>query len=142
MSRTFLRRYGVRRTGRVLMYGSLVVSGSVATVYPSQIVLYQTRESVALFWSLSMVVSAVICLYGSVTDRWIGEYVGIPLLSTTMIFYGLIALRSAGHDGFTGALFAYGFLILAFAFGLFARWRDIQLIKKNAEEMATRKDEG
>ena len=142
MAKTFMRRYGVRRVGRVLMYFSLVVSGCVATIYPSQLVQYQTNPTIGVFWSVCMTVSSAICLYGSVTDRWIGEYTGIPLLSTTMIFYGLIALKSAGHDGYSGALFAYGFLILAFAFGLFARWRDIQLIKQHAGEMAHRKDEG
>jgi hypothetical protein len=142
MAKPFMRRYGVRRLGRVLMYLSLVASGSVASVYPSQLVLYQTNGKVGLFWALCLAVSAAICLYGSATDRWIGEYTGIPLLSTTMIFYGLIALKSAGHDGYTGALYAYGFLILGFAFGLIARWRDVQLIKKHAEESATTKVKG
>lgn len=125
------------------MYALLVGSGILITVEPSQLVIDQlgsTRTSIwGVFWSLG----AAICFYGAFSDRWIGEYSGIPLLGSVIGLYGLSALYG-GVKTDSVLLFAFGLLILGFAFGLHARWRDVQSIVRANNDVARmhREDKG
>lgn len=115
------------RWTRAAMYFGLVLSGIFATFSPSSLVEEQVGTFVVTLWAVSMMISAAICLYGSITDRWIGEYTGIPLLAMVLALYGLSAILAAGRDSVP--LFAYGLVVISFSFGLIARWRDLEAIK-------------
>lgn len=127
-----LKELKVRRTGRILMYLGLSISGILTTLFPSRLVEDQVGGPVVLCWSLGMLVSALTCFYGAVTDKWIGEYTGIPLLASVLGLYGLSAL--AASDSHSLAILAYGLIVVSFASGLVARWRDLQVVKKAAED--------
>lgn len=126
--RAIFRDLKIRRMGRVLMYAGLAVSGVLATIFPSKLVSDEVTHVVATIWAVCMIVSALICLYGAVTDRWIGEYTGLPLLASVLALYGGSAL--AASDSESLPLLAYGILVLSFAFGLSSRWKDVSEIKK------------
>jgi hypothetical protein len=120
-----------RRNLRIPMYAGLVASGIFAVVDPSELVSMQVSRLVAVVWSLAMIVSAGMCLYGSVTDKWIGEYSGLPLLASVLALYGGSAMLSVEEGGFI--ILAYGLAMISFAFGLCARWKDVRLIKHHSE---------
>ena len=123
-----------RRWGRVVMYLGLVFSGVFALSFPSQLVADQVSHAVSVSWGGFMVIGAGLCLFGAATDRWIGEYSGIPLLASSVAMYGGSALVSA-KDLESYPLLAYGLVLISFAAGLVARWRDVQDIKTHAEEL-------
>lgn len=118
---------GIRRVGRILMYGGLVLSGLFLSFRPSRVVTDSVPSWVATAWALCMIVSALICFAGAMTDRWIGEFAGIPLLSSVMALYGLSALSvvwNSEPENLT--LLAFSLILLSFSAGLLARWRDVQ----------------
>lgn len=119
----------LRRGWRIPMYAGLVVSGVFATIDPSRLVIRQVSFVVAILWAVAMIVSALICLFGALTDRWIGEYTGLPLLASVLALYGGSALLSySAETGFV--ILAYGAVVISFSFGLMARWVDVKLVKK------------
>jgi len=121
-----------RRITRVVMYVGLFLAGLITTIYPSSLVIDQVGGVVVIFWSVSMMFSSALCAYGSFTDRWIGEYSGIPLLASVLALYGISAITSSVKID-SGPLLAYGVVVLAFASGLAARWKDVSDIKKTSQ---------
>ena len=72
---------------------------------------------------------------GSATGRWVGEFVGLPLLSSAMLtFAGLTYRDSWDAVGWVSIpsvllLFAYGVLLAG-------RWLDVQAVGRAAKEAA------
>lgn len=114
------------------MYLGLVISGALTFFYPSDLVDNQVGGVVVALWSASMVISALLCLVGSILDKWLGEYSGIPLLASVLGLYALSAILGAGVGSFT--LLAYGLVVLSFVLGLVARWKDVRAVKRTSED--------
>jgi hypothetical protein len=131
----FLRTYKVRRVGRVIEYLCLALSGVILTIFPSDLVSEAMSKPANIFWSASLAITGISCLWGSLTDRWLGEYAGLPLLGSSIAAYAASALL--GTSGLHGKgfwiLIAFGLLLMAFSASLYARWRDVQAIKGYAE---------
>lgn len=126
----FLRRYELRRMWRGLKYLLLFASGIFAAVAPSRLVTEEVGSTIAVVWALCMSLSSAICFYTPLTDRWIGEYTGIPLLAAVIALYGLSAIADADvNNPPTLIIMAYGLTVLAFACSLCARWLDVLEIK-------------
>lgn len=115
---------------RTFMYGCLTGAGVMTVLFPSDLVEEQVGFVVVQIWSFFLVVSSLTAFYGAVTDRWIGEYVALPLLFTVMFLYGCSALLGAGLE--PSPLFAYGLVVIAFSAGLVARWQDVREVKRAA----------
>ncbi|QEM40894.1 MAG: hypothetical protein [Phage AS32] len=122
------------------MYLGLFLSGAFALYDPPQLIESQTTAKVVTAWAAGMIISSLMCLYSSVTDRWIGEYSGLPLLFSVLGLFGFAVLWSALELN-SVPVCAYSFVILAFASGLVARWQDIREVKVNAEELGEQSDE-
>lgn len=130
-----------RRYARALMYFFIAVAGVVGVKFPSGVVSEAGSSLVVFFWAVAMAFSAAVCFGGSLFDRWLGEYAGLPLLIAVLALYGVSTLQLAGADH--PARYAYGFLIISYAFGLFARWRDVnQLRLANLEGIRNEQREG
>lgn len=115
---------------RGLMYLGLIFSGIFITLDPSELVARQVSDTVAYFWSISMALSALICACGAITDRWIGEFTGLPLLISVLAFYGISAILAYNVSGFL--VVGYGLTMIAFALGLIGRYRDVRKIRVQA----------
>lgn len=122
-----MRRHRRANRARTFMYSCLAGAGLCTVLFPSQLVEDQVGFVVVEIWSVAMMVSSLTALYGAVTDRWIGEYVALPLLFTVMFLYGCSALLGAGLN--PSPLFAYGLVVIAFSAGLVARWQDVVKVK-------------
>jgi len=125
-----MQRYKRSRKARSTMYLFLSMAGVVAMFVQSDLVVEQVGPFWTFMWGLGLAVASIGCLLGSFFGRWIGEYGFLPLLVCTLGLYGISAVAAAEPG--TRILYAYGFLILAFASGLYARWQDIKEIKKES----------
>ena len=114
------------------MYGLLVLAGILALLSPSELVQNQVGGFVVFIWSSFLVVGAASCLYGAITDKWIGEYSGLWNVMATLALYGLSAIAGAGLH--LSPLFAYGLVVVGFSAGLLARGFDVRDEKKRSEE--------
>lgn len=116
-----------RRISRVAMYFMLFVGSIFSIAAPSEIFLQQSSTGLSKSWSALFAIAAVSCLIGSLFDRWVVEYVMIPLLASTLMVFGVALLGSAFTSG-TAIVVPYAMFFGAFSLGLFARWRDVQSI--------------
>lgn len=124
-----LDAYTRRRISRVLMYLLLFIGSIFSIIAPSVVLLEQSSTSLSRAWSMAFAVASLSCLIGSFFDRWVVEYTMIPLLFSTLIIFGVALLANSFSTG-TGLTVPYACFFAAFAFGFFARWRDVQCIMR------------
>lgn len=130
----FLKGITRRRISRVVMYGLLSIGAIVSAFAPSAVLTEQSSHVLAATWSVMFSIAALVCLVGSVMDRWIAEYTMIPLLSATLIVFGIALVgQSQGSEGWR--LIPYAMFFSAFALGLVARWRDVQSLLRVATHL-------
>jgi hypothetical protein len=84
-------------------------------------------------WATFLLIGGGLCAWGSVTDRWFGEYTGMPLIATAFAVYAAVIALSLTVKA-TAAALAFG----AVALFLFDRWRDVNQVRVEA----TREAEG
>jgi predicted MFS family arabinose efflux permease len=121
------------RTTAYLLMG---VAGVFCILSPILTDIYTTLAEV-MAWFL--VVGGFCSFVGSWTERWWGEYVGIPLLSSSFAVFAVISF--AGAYGVTPYLAIANFsLLLAVSLGLLARWRDARSVYRLAIHLARRKE--
>ena len=132
----YVRTMTIRRGGRILAYLFLAAAGGLATFGPPTLIEDQVEGWVVMAWSISLIISSISCLYGAVSDRWIGEFSGLPLLYTVLGFFGIVLFTAARETG-NVPLYAYSFTILALASKLYARWQDVRLVKHQAVALGT-----
>jgi len=138
------KRYQIRRVERICKYAGLVVAGVFLTISPAPLVRDQVSVHVQYTFSACLTASALMCLWGSWTDRWIGEYGGIFLLTSTMWFYGgTAALAWWPYRDDKNALYLAGFslILISFGFSLLARWKDVRRVKLQASEVYPKHEE-
>jgi len=136
----FLRRHSIQRFWRGMKYSLLFMSGIFAAIAPSRLVTEEVGTTVAVAWAFCMSLSSLICIYTPITDKWIGELGGIPLLAAVIALYGFSAILDASfNQPETLILMAYGLVVLAFACSLVARWLDVLAISRvPGEEVETK----
>lgn len=117
------------------MYLLLLFSALFSMFAPSELLLAESSTVLSKSWSGLFALAAFLCLIGSLLDRWVFEYVAIPLLGATLLMFGVALLSSAISSG-TGMVIPYSMFFGAFSFGLFARWRDVQCILKVSVSLA------
>ena len=130
-----VREFLHRRVSRTVMYLLLLLSAGFSVFAPSQLLLEESSDTLAKVWSGLFALAALLCLIGSLLDRWMFEYVAIPLLGATLLMFG-VALLSSAISRETGMVIPYSMFFGAFSFGLFARWRDVQCILRVSVSLA------
>lgn len=97
-----------------LQYTGLATAGTLMLLEPSTL-LRNTMGTVIYMWAAFLVAGGTLCLLGTVTRLWIGEFSGIVLLITANLIWGIALMRA----GDTSA--RYGVVLLAWIFGFLAR---------------------
>ena len=118
----------VRRGWRIPMYSGLVLSGAFAVFYPSDLVTQQISVLASFALAVCMVVSALSCLFGAVTDRWIGEFAGLPLLAAALATLG-ISVGLSGVETDSPITVGFALVVVSYSCGLMARWTDIKAVQ-------------
>lgn len=129
----------VRRTAYAVGYLSMAAAGVCAWLWPSPS-LANATGGVALLvyvWDAFLVVGGLAAGLGAAVDRWLGEYIGLPLLAAVFAVYGVSALAS-GRDTSRAA----AAILIAVALMLFARWIDVGDVRRAAVKGAAARRDG
>jgi hypothetical protein len=108
----------------------MAAAGGVAFAIPVSSIKSSTGWLVYM-WALFLLVGGLLCGYGAVTDRWIGELAGLPLISSAWGVYFVVLALSRTVSGAAAAL-AFG----AVALILLARWQDVSKVRREADRAA------
>lgn len=119
-----------RRVARILGYTLFALGGLAAIIWPSPAVARATGWLVYV-WAAWLVLGGSCSMIGAVTDRWLGEYVGLPLLFSAFGVYGAVVASSGRLASSAGAM-----VLVAIALILGARWQDIGWVRREAARSA------
>ncbi|MET8908397.1 hypothetical protein [Micromonospora sp. NPDC004551] len=119
-----------RRWSRVVGYAAVAAAGVGAALVPDPRVADATGPLVYL-WSAFLIAGGLSAGLGAWTDRWLGEALGCPLLSTSLAAYAVILFATGRAAAVIGGLFLAGM-----AFLMWARARDIELLRREATRAA------
>jgi hypothetical protein len=119
-----------RRPVRAAAFALLAAGGIAALAWPPPAVQAATSPAAALafVWAAMLILGGVCSAAGAITDRWLGEYVGLWPLITVFAIYGVSAFASS--RGLVAV--AGGCVLTAVAGLLLARWQDVALIRREA----------
>lgn len=118
------------------MYLFLAATGLFAIISPSKSVSEATGWGVYL-WAAFLLFGGSSGLWGTVTDKWFGEYIGlIPLMFSFLIYSVILLALSPSLGGI-----ALGCLLLAIGAAMLVRHREVSYIRRVATRSA-RNEEG
>lgn len=117
-------------------YLLFAIAGGSAALWPSPAVEKTSRGGwILTFWVVALIAGGLSSAWGRATARWMGEFLGLPLLGTVMIIYGLSATYSGIVEGRLTAL-PGGAALLAMAAFIVGRWAEINSIRLEAVRLA------
>lgn len=108
-----------RRPLRVLAYSLLAAGAGVLLVDPTRSLEGQSI-TIRWVWSGLLAVGTVLAIYGSLRDRYLAEFVGLPLLMAGMTAF--VVLLAFAHT--TGSI-AFGCFLAALVVIMWSRFRDL-----------------
>lgn len=118
-----------KRAVRGLLYASLTLAGAVGLEYPPEALLANTGPFWAKLWAFYLIAGGLIALTSVFSDRWMGEYVALPLLASGVAFDAIAILMDTGqHPLRTVAGVLLGTLTIA----LLDRWLDVKAVARAA----------
>jgi len=125
---------GVGRGMRVAAYALALAAGVVLATQLDDI-----PGVVAPLWyamTAELALGSLLGLIGQLSRRWTGEFVGLPLMGSALVGFGILqanlyawALAAAPS---TALLWAFGLLMLS-------RWRDVLLMVRAAPQREARR---
>lgn len=108
-----------RRPLRVLAYTLLAAGAGVLLVDPTR-----SLEGQSMFtrwiWSAFLLTGTLTAIYGAVRDRYLAEFIGLPLLMTSLAAF--VVLLGAAHS--TGSI-AFGCFLASLIVVMHSRWLDL-----------------
>lgn len=119
-----------RRLVRVIGYTMMAAAGGVAFAIPINSIKASTGWLVYV-WATFLLVGGIACGLGAFTDRWLGELLGLPLVSSAWAVYFVVLILARTASGAAAGL-AFG----AVAAILWARWQDVSMIRQEADRAA------
>ncbi|WP_431728251.1 hypothetical protein [Verrucosispora sp. TAA-831] len=119
-----------RRWSRVAGYAMMAAAGIGAALYPTPSVQEATGPLVYL-WAGFLVLGGVLAAAGAITDRWIGEHLGLPLLCAAHGVYAVVLASALAPASVVASLALGGFALL-----LAGRWRDVSVVRVEATRRA------
>lgn len=121
---------------RVLAYTLMALAGVAAIAWPTPSVRAISTGVLVYVWAVMLTVGGISCAIGAALDRWLGEYAGLWPLIVTFAVYALAAATAGRATAIAGA-FALG----SIAMFLFARWREVALIRREAARYNAEREE-
>jgi hypothetical protein len=111
-------------------YAMMAAAGGVAFAIPVSSIQAAAGWLVYL-WATFLLLGGILCGAGALTDRWIGELAGLPLMSSAFAVYFVVLALTRTISGAAAGL-AFG----AVALLLWARWQDVSKIRQEADRAA------
>jgi hypothetical protein len=117
---------------RVTAYFLMFVSGGLLLMSP---VLMQGFGPIGVVMAGFLVVGGFMSTLGAASERWAGEFIGLPLLSSSFAVFGIIS--TAGTLTAAPLLaFANLCLLLAVTSSLLARWREVKAVYRLSDHLS------
>lgn len=123
----------LRRWARGIAYSLWIAAGAFFIGSPSAIVKDSVLGYVTYAWAFSMVIGGGFALIGAITDRWLGEFTGLPMVIGTLWFYGGLVIAD---QPFTGIKAGLGLLLISFGFKVLGRFLDVWKTIKDLREFS------
>lgn len=123
-----------RRYAYALAYLLMACAGVAAAYWPAPSVRTATGGGISpqlYVWDAFLLVGGLASGFGAVTDRWVGEYIGLPLLVAVFGVYGVSAFFTALASE-SPASIAGGMALSSIALLFIGRWRDLGMIRRTA----------
>ncbi len=108
-----------RRPLRVMAYTLLAAGAGVLLIDPTRSLQGQSVQ-IRWVWSGFLLLGTLLSIYGSVRDRYLVEFIGLPFLMTSLSVF--VILLGVAHS--TGSI-AFGCFLLALVVVLHSRWLDL-----------------
>lgn len=108
-----------RRPLRVLAYSLLAAGAGVLLADPTRSLQGQSI-GIRWVWSGILLAGTILAIYGSLRDRYVAEFVGLPLLMAGMTAF--VVLLAVTHT--TGSI-AFGCFLAALVVIMWSRFRDL-----------------
>lgn len=121
------------RPARLVAYSLFGAAGLAAVLWPAPSVQAASGWLVYV-WAAWLVTGGALCAVGTATDRWLGEYAGLPLLAAAFAVYTLVVATSGRLSSIAGAC-----ALAAIASKLVARWQDVSAVRREATALAKAK---
>lgn len=122
-----------RRPWRVAFYTCLGLGGAIMIYDPTRS-LAEQGVLIRWIWGIFLVAGAIFSIYGTVKDRWLPEWAGLPLQGFTMA--GLVwALIAAGGNT---ARIAFALFLSSIVVMLAGRWWDLFVLGRSTWRIAKR----
>lgn len=124
------------RSGRLLRVigyaGIAIAGGMLAYALP-----LGSEDGVYVILCAWMGLGGVLCSVSSAFGRWVGEWIGLPMIASAMIVFAILS----GRDGWTMVTVANGILLAGLALIFTARWRDVAAIYRSEAKRAKHETE-
>lgn len=120
------------RWTRTVAYLLIGAAGVLLILSP---ILTDVYTWVAEVMAWFLVVGGLLCFIGSITKRWWGEFMGVPLLGSSFAVFAVISTK----DSFEFAPYlaaANFFLLIGISLALMSRWREVWLSYRLAMRLA------
>lgn len=112
-----------KRVFRFLVYALMLNAGLLSILYPPESLVWFMGEDVTRGFGAYLLVGGVLSLGGTVTDLWMGEYLGLVLLASGVATYAVAVFAASPTDPRKAA----GAMFLGTLFLLLAdRWLDVR----------------
>jgi hypothetical protein len=108
-----------RRPLRVLAYTLLAAGAGVLLIDPTRSLQGQSVLT-RWVWSAFLLAGTLTAIYGAVRDRYLAEFIGLPLLMTSLAVF--VVLLGAAHS--TGSI-AFAFFLASLIVVMHSRWLDL-----------------
>lgn len=119
------------RHSQVAAYVAFTGAGLAAALFPSPSVQESSGRILALVWVVFLIAGGAFSAVGRMMGRWIGEYVGIPLLAGAFAVYVIaLAWSTIATGRLTGITAAAA--LAAILFLVAARWFEVNQIRVEA----------
>lgn len=110
--------------------GLLLISPIFRSVFPT------FGDIMAAF----LAVGGMLAFLGAVVERWFGEYVGLPLLSSGFLVFAILGLYASGSDT-PFIAWANFTLLTGLSLSLMDRWKQVRTIYRVAVRASDRRYE-
>lgn len=113
-------------------YTGLTLTGLWFITEPSSL-LATAMGTTIYVWALFLIIGGILCLVGTITKLWIGEFGGLILLFTGNAAWALVLMGIAFSPNTGNTSAKYGLALLSLSLSAFAyRWGEIREKVRNA----------
>lgn len=116
------------RISWAVAYLFFLLAGLVAFFSPSQVIAQPLVEVFVYGWASFLTLGGGLCLGGKLHNSWVGEIIGLPLLSTSSFIFGFLLLLRGGSNS---AAIAIGGMFCGVATAFIGRWIELRKLAKD-----------